>query len=194
MNKNKRRRSSSRDHHGGSDKRSTSFEVVGKHGDDYKGLFNSFISSDAVFDKLQVIQIIELIKEFAIEKRIDTTSFELDMNIKSIAKLLFLVSQVESSRVTKHEDTTWSLSRVELVMSKHNVITSKKHITDLKKKGEDLAKLKAKSKVLTLLLMTLAQFFKHLGCRSQHRLIQLERHNLRETAFVNFLFPIRWRS
>ena len=75
------------------------------------------------------------------------------MKTRSIASILLLVSQVESSRVTKHESSTWSLSRVERVLSKHNVIPSKKNLVGLKQRGDELDKLKAKFKLLISVLL-----------------------------------------
>jgi hypothetical protein len=137
----KRKRRHSRDHHGESES-FTTHEVVGKHGDDYKSLFQAFISSDFICDKLSVSQIIESIKAFALNKSIDTTCFEFDMNIKSISNLLLAASIAAASRVMKHEDKTWSiLNRVEAI-SNHNIITSKKNISTLQRQRDELFKLK----------------------------------------------------
>ena len=168
-----KRRRSSRDHHGDPDVKSTTHEVVGKHDDEYKSLFHAFISSDVVFEQLPAIQIIELIKVFASTKNIDKTFFELEMKTRSIASMLLLVSQVESSRVTKHESSTWSLSRVERVLSKHNVIPSKKNLVGLKQRGDELDKLKAKFKLLIsvlLIVFTLRTniFWQALGTHHHH--------------------------
>ena len=191
----KRKRRHSRDHHGESAS-FTTHEVVGKHGDDYKSLFQAFINSDFTCDKLSVSQIIESIKAFALIKSIDTTCFEFDMNIRSITNLLLTASIAASLRLKQHEDKTWSiLKRVEAI-SNHNVITSKKHMSTLRRQRDELSKLKVCVSLLNFVVMFRPQQFA--GDRSRYLLGSLVRMRMsqqrRETAFVNFLYPTKWPS
>ncbi len=150
MEQNKKRIRHGRGHHGDDAASFTTHEVVGKHGDDYKSLFQAFISSDVICEKLSVSEILGSIKAFALNKRIVTTSFDIEMNIKCIAKLLLTASLQPSSRVTKHEDNSWSiLNRVEPI-SKHNVITSKKYLTTLRRQSKESTELKVFSPLFKL--------------------------------------------
>jgi len=184
-----RKRTHSRNRHGESDASFTTHEVVGKHGDDYKSIFQAFISSDFICEKLSVSQIIESLKAFALEKSIDITSFALEMNIKSISKLLLAASLVASSRVEAHEDHTWSILNQVQPISKHNVVTSKKFLTTLRRENNELKKLKVFFSLLNIVVIIRPQQFagdrsRHLKiCRGRMRMTQQKR----ETAFVNFL-------
>ena len=151
-----KRRRESRDHNY-TEATSTTHEVVGKHGAEYKSLFESFISSDLSLKNESVPEIIEAIKTFALTQSIDTRNFDLEMNVRSITMLLTVASRVESSRVMKNADNSWSISplaRVEPVISKLLVVTSKRHLNQLRRKSSELDSLH----VILYLSILFAQF------------------------------------
>ena len=126
----------SRDHNY-TEKTSTTFEVVGKHGAEYKKFFESFISSDASLKNVSVPQIIAAIKTFASAQGVDTKFDSEISSIRSITMLLNAASCVESSRVIKNANN-WSilpLARVEPVISKLLAVTSKRHLNELRRKS-----------------------------------------------------------
>ena len=118
---------------------STTFEVVGKHGAEYKRFFESFISSDVSLKNVSVSQIIAAIKTFASAQGVGT-QFDLEISsIRSITMLLNAASCAESSRVIKHAED-WSilpLARVEPVISKLLAVTSKRHLKELRRKSAE---------------------------------------------------------
>jgi len=127
------RRSRLRDHHAPSQAKETLHAAVGKHGDAYKDLFQKFISSDISFKSHSAHEIVESLKSYALTESIDTQTFAIDMNARSISALLLAASCVASSRVSKVEGAgkRWSISRlarVEPSISQTSVITSKRHL------------------------------------------------------------------
>ncbi len=189
----KRRRESRDDHY---EATSTTHEAVGKHGDEYKSLFESFISSDVSFNNESVHQIIVAIKAFALTQSIEISHFALEMNVRSMTMLLTLASHAESSRVMKAARNTWSISplaRVEPVISKLSYVTSKRHYKELSRKSSEFDSLN----VIVQVVESYHPIHHETFDRSLHSSTRLGLMRInrmpKEAAFVAFHSPIKWR-